>query len=365
MLGWGGQGIAALFSAQVLEDNTTRTKYFAAKTFLKDYSANRITRATKNFRKLLQLQREILCTALFEGSVYCVQLVDIPPPNTPVPLPVPFDPQPANHFFKENPNVSAYIENLQAELQNNPRPVMFMEYLRNGPLGSAMFNKETLWDERMPDSDNSLIPNDDVDFIHFDLDPGNFFVGDHDNPPETDVASHSHRVLPIVTIADFGVVRTVDRSDPRNFIHNQSLMWASQHVGKQDYFTPEQFTPIDCRPRPRVAGEYTWKKNLYQVALTMANLMTLYRVQRPPTPKLMNLKVIFPSSANGQPSHRKDHTYGGYLLNEGWHWGHVDRELRIAIAHCMFDLPEMRPSQKELLSFCEKKLRDYQAASDD
>ncbi|KAK3988493.1 hypothetical protein QBC44DRAFT_370942 [Cladorrhinum sp. PSN332] len=380
VLGWGGNGIVGLFSIQVVNavTNTAQTKLVAAKTYLREVPAD----AQAHARALTALQHEIIDMAWFEGSMHCIQLTDLPTPNlTAANLVAPFDVQPGEGFFRPSPRLPTRVTQLENQLLGQNGHVLAPQRASSWRLigmrfppkayhkDHARFNRETLWNERMPWF--PLLPQDGgMDNVHFDLDPANIFVGGFD----VGITGHEHPLFPITKIADFGLTQAFDREDPGNILYNHRWMWCSRTGGKISTFTPEQFTeewdwliyenraPAECRPEPKVAGRYTWKTNLYQAGLTMANMITLSQSQAPPVPVLKKLPVPFPA-ANDQT--REGHTYGAYLLNDSMDWRHVDKDLRSAVAHCLFDDPALRPSLEELYRLSEKKLGEYQQKSDE
>ncbi|KAH6617373.1 hypothetical protein F5144DRAFT_624109 [Chaetomium tenue] len=131
-------------------------------------------------------------------------------------------------------------------------------------------------------------------FIHWDIDPQNILVGG--NEPGSD-----HPLVPALKLADFGVATLLTGED----LLRSDYMLALRDSAKRSYCTPEQFTqewdyvPYDRTPwmmeeLPRVAGNYSWKTNLFQMGLVMLSLITKHSPPKPPLPQRIYIPPFNP-----------------------------------------------------------------------
>jgi len=125
-----------------------------------------------------------------------------------------------------------------------------------------------LEEERVPSKKNPRL-QPSPDFVHFDLDPLNILVGDFDT-----IFKGGHNFTPILKIGDLGLGEKTDKlkQDPIG-------IWRSRGKGKPGLglLSPEQFseewdyigsTPaLETKFKPKIAGQYSWKTNLFQVGL--------------------------------------------------------------------------------------------------
>lgn len=251
--------------------------------------------------------------------------------------------------------------------------------------------------------------------VHFDIDPKNILIGDFlyagvqnyqapppaghpAPPPQPDIHKDPHHYVPCLKLADFGVMHEWDiNCDDPKFVQQQ------RRQGKDDYRTPEQFTQewetVDQLPgrKPRgttlppsltnpqlatgapddatpvdTAGLYTWKNNLYQLALSMYSIIT--KRMPPKGPVATNISITIhpqapppnpfnPAPIRPPPYTKTARTYGGYLLKDR-DFPHIDRRLREIIAQCMCEKPLDRPSWEELMHEARDKM-DYFSALDE
>ncbi|KAK1779441.1 hypothetical protein QBC45DRAFT_465501 [Copromyces sp. CBS 386.78] len=218
-----------------------------------------------------------------------------------------------------------------------------------------------IMEERLPKRED-LAKFDRDEFIHLDLDLANILVGDF-NVPTRD----SHSITPNIKIADLGLGENMATVKNDFF-----KMWGSRYCGKPSagWLAPEQFHPewdyIKYTPltavniHPNIAGNYTWKTNLYWVGQIMWCLVTLHKPSRMPFPYWV--KDLRP------PSHRPGRAQATEKDDQGnprfWSWGgllnharynHIDEDLRAAIVLCMADQPAMRPEAKQLWDWIHEK----------
>ncbi|KAK4223468.1 hypothetical protein QBC38DRAFT_516766 [Podospora fimiseda] len=135
---------------------------------------------------------------------------------------------------------------------------------------------------------------------------------------------------------------------------------------------PEQFTEewenIKQTPATAIntskdtAGNYSWRSNLFQVALIMACVITGATPQHPPRPTRVNLKINCPGPRHGDEI--SGTTYGWYLVYGKPPWCHIDFELRRVLAHCMMNRPVDRPSMREVYDMCRNRVQAYQMQVD-
>ncbi|KAI0145056.1 hypothetical protein GGR57DRAFT_507226 [Xylariaceae sp. FL1272] len=187
--------------------------------------------------------------------------------------------------------------------------------------------------------------------VHFDIDPRNIFVVGPDIT-EAGIAGKEHEFIPRLKLADFGLA---ERIKPRK--QNQYYQYLRRSV-KFRYATPEHFTHqweeiYDYHQGPGnmirphgpeiaeepVAGNFTWKTNLYQMALSMWSLITLQMVTLPPV-------VEIEEGQNARPPH-----YGmGITGPKGDRdYSYICERLRNTIALCLAHDPQDRPELDELL----------------
>ncbi|KAK3950105.1 hypothetical protein QBC32DRAFT_399746 [Pseudoneurospora amorphoporcata] len=216
-------------------------------------------------------------------------------------------------------------------------------------------------EERLPKRED-VAKFDKDEFIHLDLDLANILVGDF-NVPTRD----SHSITPNIKIADLGLGENMATVKNDFF-----KMWGSRYCGKPSagWLAPEQFHPewdyIKYTPltavniHPNIAGNYTWKTNLYWVGQIMWCLVTLHKPSRMPFPYWV--KDLRP------PSHRRGRAQSTEEDDQGnprfWSWGgllnharynHIDEDLRAAIVLCMADQPALRPEAKQLWDWIHEK----------
>ncbi|KAK4119551.1 hypothetical protein N657DRAFT_674818 [Parathielavia appendiculata] len=149
--------------------------------------------------------------------------------------------------------------------------------------------------------------------VHFDIDPQNILLGNINIGPAND----RHALLPVFQLTDCGLARAIDLT----YVSN------ARRRGTVGFLNDRRENP-----RPKTAGKYCWKTNLYQFAV----------VRHPITQEEIEI-----SDPNNPGRLIKAWSYGAYILNDR-HWGAVDGELRRLVAQCMCDEPAHRPELQEL-----------------
>ncbi|KAM7186254.1 hypothetical protein V8F20_011459 [Naviculisporaceae sp. PSN 640] len=308
-------------------------------------------------------------------------------------------------------------------LDNPPRD-------RRGRMNQDLF--APLESERFP------LPNEPeygqgVNFIHFDIDPQNIFLGsfdctgvrDHALPQDPPLPAHltqrqrlarrarddrgqpippvpiptpaerkdGHGHTPVLKLADFGLAEAWNPSDmnhPKFREDNNARAWTmarTRWCGKVRYLTPEQWSPewdyVEWEPITQeeadvraadpalqtrnpgtivtVAGQYSWKSNLYQVALTMVAIITGRDPPDQPLATKIRRTIIMPSAGTRTRTDTKERwTMGGWILDDQY-LPNVDRELRETLALCLCQRPDDRPNHDELMAQINEKMAYYNA----
>ncbi|KAK2074761.1 hypothetical protein P8C59_008943 [Phyllachora maydis] len=200
--------------------------------------------------------------------------------------------------------------------------------------------------------------------IHFDIDPQNILVGERGDPRY----GEHHRITPVLKLADFGLA---NKPSPEK-LRDATWQWNHRMTGKQVFWLPEQFSEEwehwiipGVSPRAavdavlsdpehvpgssvvKVAGRYTWKSNMWQLALTMACIITKCQVNDP---------VLTPTRwvAPGMSADREAYTFGGAVLESDYSM--VDEDLRILVAWCMMAHVDDRPEMSQIEGLISGKL---------
>ncbi|KAK3316781.1 hypothetical protein B0H66DRAFT_592909 [Apodospora peruviana] len=168
---------------------------------------------------------------------------------------------------------------------------------------------------------------------HFEIDPQNIFIGNYDRGEPQD----RNDCTPLLKLGDFGHSWLGTQAAH----HDADEIWINRSKGKDGWYTPKQFTaewdfvrirPIAEATRPPVAGNFTWKTNLYQFALVMVSIIT--GCDQPDQP-LANEIEITPSAApdeNNLPEYQWD-----------------DDSMRNMLLLCFCEKPADRLDFKELI----------------
>ncbi|KAK3989892.1 hypothetical protein QBC44DRAFT_395343 [Cladorrhinum sp. PSN332] len=226
-----------------------------------------------------------------------------------------------------------------------PQLAREQEYEQSGgKWGTTHFDEQIpLWNKEARTSD---------DLVHFDLDPTNILVGDFNVGPDK-----AHSMIPVLKIADLGLMEEMKDHKKKS----AEMMWGVRACGKayNGWLSPEQFheewdylkNPLpgretDPRTKPKIAGQYGWRTNVYWLGLVMFNLITRFHPPPRPIPYSMGSEYIT-DERTGQKRQRDPWTYGGYLMHHRFK-GQVDPDLLKTVCYCMTDDPEHRPSLEDL-----------------
>ncbi|KAK4224773.1 hypothetical protein QBC38DRAFT_547369 [Podospora fimiseda] len=190
------------------------------------------------------------------------------------------------------------------------------------------------------------------DLIHFDLDPSNILVGDFNLSKDK-----THSMIPILKIGDLGLMNKMKEHKKRS----AEMMWGTRATGKpfSGWLAPEQFheewdylwNPLpdretDPRTKPKVAGQYSWRTNVYWIGLNMFCLLTRFYPPKIPIPYWMGVEYIT-DEKTGKTTRREPWTYAGYLMRPDV-IQEYDVDLLKTICYCMADDPMHRPDLKDL-----------------
>ncbi|KAK3492163.1 uncharacterized protein B0T23DRAFT_135594 [Neurospora hispaniola] len=202
--------------------------------------------------------------------------------------------------------------------------------------------------------------------IHFDIDPQNVLIGDFDSEsregkhrvspthPLFERMTDTHDGTPMFKLIDFGLARDMSVDDACR--RNLKDLWAHRRCGKPGFYLPEQFTreweAIVESPdaqQARVAGQYSWKSNLWQLALIMHIVITFRWNPTNTIHPLRDADLIY-GPPNDLPLKRQRKrsypTYGAHLLDP--QYDHVPIRLRHLVARCLCEIPDDRPSFEEI-----------------
>ncbi|KAK3305276.1 uncharacterized protein B0T15DRAFT_555276 [Chaetomium strumarium] len=324
VLGWGGNGLAALFFS---EDRRTsyRRQYFVVKVDIAggggDSSGSSGSSSSEWIQRELRIQSASLCPSIvfnngvlttnktnrFQDAMHIVQLAGLPRPMPPL----------RSRRIRAQQGGQGSQAPAQPPVHVDTEGLIILEYLMCGSLHKALskateakqhFPNRVLWhmfhclvqscvamayaptenghlyNGMQPPFMERINPQERKrDFVHFDIVPNNILVGDPGRDPD-------HPLLPVLKMGDFGLGRTVTR---RHYVQDD-LPWYYRTLGKFGYFTPEQFSaewdyiplgrgPLSLAEPWSVAGKYFWTHNLFQIGLVMTRTYPLV----PPHPQRM------------------------------------------------------------------------------
>ncbi|KAK3346135.1 kinase-like domain-containing protein [Lasiosphaeria hispida] len=178
-------------------------------------------------------------------------------------------------------------------------------------------------------------------WVHFDIDPSNILVESREQ-----VRTSPHYLVPGMKLSDFS------RCTDINAISRDPMaMWNSRYFGKAGWLTPEQFTAewnwVDILPDgAKVAGQYGWKTNLWSMGMVMWCLMTHCAPPDGPYP-----------GEYGDPG-ALAWTYGAFLLREDKpQFANIDPDLRNLVVECLMDRPADRPEMDTIEKAIAKNLK--------
>ncbi|KAI1360106.1 kinase-like domain-containing protein [Xylaria arbuscula] len=161
--------------------------------------------------------------------------------------------------------------------------------------------------EEIPEEEDQIAPRR---IVHFDFDPRNIFIGDIGD------GNDEHELTPLLKLGDFGLATEIEY-EQENFYYEQLRQY-----GKRGYYAPEQFcadwdyiNPDDGTVYQHpIAGNYGIHTNLFHMGYVMETLITLCYPAQPPLPTLIRRR---------EAPHEEYHTYGAHLMGANW----VDEEL--------------------------------------
>ncbi|KAK4184698.1 hypothetical protein QBC35DRAFT_539458 [Podospora australis] len=196
------------------------------------------------------------------------------------------------------------------------------------------------------------------DWTNFDLDPSNILVGDFHQGYD-----FAHTLIPIIKIADLGLARA-----------SRSLGIPEEGKVYTNHLVPEQFHEewehlTSCLPdlepdpalKPQIAGQFGWKTNLYGIAMIMWNMITLLKNPDRPWPYYEMTRNPLTGEIVIDESKIN---FGGYLQHDRFE--HVEWDLRTIVAKCMSEKPADRPGMKQLYNLIRKKIRqEWPGETDD
>ncbi|KAK0633781.1 kinase-like domain-containing protein [Immersiella caudata] len=209
-------------------------------------------------------------------------------------------------------------------------------------------------DEAPPDPQYPLIREDTV---HFDLDPKNVLIGDAET-----------LYTPVHKISDLGLMKPTIHAKKNRLGYRR--FWGTRIIGKPRgyWLQPEQFSqewdtvsrlPLDAPPpRVRIAGNYSWKTNLYAIGTIMWCLVTRFE---PPCPAYGADVMAY--TGDVEDINPEKHSYAAFL-NRGT-FDHVDPDLRTLIIECMSDDPADRPRMADMYKRIEKKVEPMMTEIDE
>ncbi|ETS76688.1 hypothetical protein PFICI_12075 [Pestalotiopsis fici W106-1] len=233
--------------------------------------------------------------------------------------------------------------------------------------------------------------------VHFDLDPNNILIGGFElspeallrwgerikkglykegkpiesipsTPPRPDRQAQEHAFL-----ADFGLAERIKSYKKNRYYHRR------RRNGKVFIAPPEQFGPewetLNGNPsdddvgEDDVAGSYSFKTNIWQIAWNMWMLITGLAPPSPPKP-------VFPPDQNHHITASTPRSqYHTILQNVGYNgpisycailcdsidspadpFASVDQDLRWTIFRCLYHCPHHRPNLNELLDQAKEKI---------
>ncbi|KAH6613718.1 hypothetical protein B0J18DRAFT_473488 [Chaetomium sp. MPI-SDFR-AT-0129] len=144
--------------------------------------------------------------------------------------------------------------------------------------------------------------------VHFDLDPQNVLVG------ANTAAGTAHSLFPVLKISDFGLAQYFNDED----LQEDYNMYSLRQAGKANFLTPEQFTgewdyiPVNSGPGtvqtpnaiPVIAGNWSYKHNLFQVGWIMGCLLERSYPPVPPFAQRIAVpwRLVNPLYYHGEPN---------------------------------------------------------------
>lgn len=191
-----------------------------------------------------------------------------------------------------------------------------------------------------------------MNFVHFDIDPSNIFIGEPDQ--------YSHSEVPIFKLGDFGTAEKVDI----NFTTSAQKLWRARRYGKKGHKAPEQWSAhwdtVDDNPLPEgidVAGHYGSATNVYQIAAVMFCAIMGRGVPHPPLAQMVSVNL-----EGGGKENR--YTLGWELLEEG-RAENLSDDLRDIIVDCLSLDPRHRLTLEQLDGYIAAGIESTQLTDED
>ncbi|KAH8893267.1 kinase-like protein [Thozetella sp. PMI_491] len=377
VLGWGGLGLAALFDIREDGEDPLEWKKVVIKCDLvapapgEDY----LVEEEKAWHRLFQTAKHLVQEYRFTDTEEPVRA------------------RPVTRNMSKRGQRGVRLMDQRSAL-NEARSMLAMEYLEHGSLAKCIkklndrqeqFSNRQLWmladclfraiigmahpprlqaeaageelgedliDEALPPPHQAPVMSDDI--IHFDLEPSNILIGGI-------ARCNGHDAMPTFKVGDFGIMADMrELKEDSDYKHATPTGSTPSTVGSGPHCTPEQFTeewdyirdmPFENQ-RVRVAGNYTWKTNLYQFGTTLWSVVTGYG---PPPP----FAALDPFVA--------DHVWDAAASQYRYVWSYatgmqdpayddIDAKFRDLIVDCMKERPDDRPEMRAIEQLIRRKL---------
>ncbi|KAK0725909.1 kinase-like domain-containing protein [Lasiosphaeris hirsuta] len=376
VLGWGGQGIAAVF--QQTHGNATG-RDFVIKCAFSGPNRQPVRIAGKPpFEYTIEREKKV--TKVFRGAKHIVQLHDGGLTRRPERRVMIMEFCPKGSMHKLLKSVSA--RDPRRTLRNRALWIIFdclfqmVVALRYPPQHWSDYDANQVVEERIPRRVDRVQPppgdnrpwysGGDEDWVHFDISPQNVFIHEYEGTWQQ-FPQRRHSLLPLFKLGDFGLCENVKSRD----FQRSKKRWKSREYGKPDWLTPEQFSsewdyisgnPLaEANPVTSVAAQYDWKTNLYGIAMIMWSLISLLAPPDGPIPRMVGI-------GDAQPAW----TFGAYLLSNpadhelNANLQNVSLRLRQLIVKCMMNDPDDRPEMGTIRRIIDEELnRNWQGGDSD
>ncbi|KAI0428730.1 hypothetical protein F5Y09DRAFT_312356 [Xylaria sp. FL1042] len=325
-LGWGGNGLAALFDD--CDQLGNRIRSVVVKMVYSENASVAMKIETDNLRR-------------YEGAEHLLQILYAPSPEKGQHEPNSSTEQPKLSCFitemVENGDMAHFIAKVVVNKETIPNAILWRFLLCFVRMCTGLAYPPKSIQELKGHSApvKEAIPTDPnvqpTRFVHFDFDPRNIFIGNL-------MADGEHYLSPLLKLGDFGLGQNV-KGDRENIYYERL-----RQFGKFFYYAPEQFCAdwdyiepndglIQARKYP-VAGNYGVHTNLWAVGLVMECLITLCQPRMPPTPSVVNHSGF------------EYYSYGGHLRDPAF--SHVDPDLITLVMGLQAHYPINRPTLVDL-----------------
>ncbi|KAI0442256.1 kinase-like domain-containing protein [Xylaria telfairii] len=350
-LGWGGNGLAAVFD--ILDKNSNPVRSVVIKTLFDDDDETLDIEKHARSEHIVQLvyvegeglidpdKKQDLHTKNAEGEKQS-------PVLPPAPMTIILE-------LLENGDLSNFIVKVREQNEDIPNRVLwsFLLCLVRMCIGLAFPPDRIEEYDNMPgpitETFIDYLKDEQSRIVHFDMDPRNIFIGG--------LSEDEHRITPILKLGDFGLaVEVAGEKDDEYY----EFM---RRAGKRAFYAPEQFcADWDYIPRDAgliqehpIAGNYDWHTNVWGIGMIMECLVTTCYPLIPPVPT---------RSSISRPQSKSTYwTYGAHIADAVY--DHVDNDIRGIILRCQANFPEDRPGLDTLEEFVLKGLeREYAGESD-